>query len=330
MHDHAHEHSHHHSHEHSHATLHGIEHIVRDHLDIPDNVKQDILAVYGLIAEAESQVHGVPVTQVHFHEVGAMDAVADITAVCLLLDVISPDRIAASPVHVGSGTVHCAHGILPVPAPATALLLRDIPIYSGDVQGELCTPTGAALLRHFVHTFGEMPVMRMQCVGYGMGQKDFQQANCVRAMLGNTDEKAGDVIELQCNLDDMTAEEIGFAAEILLRAGALDVYTVPIGMKKSRPGTMLCVLCEPAQKESMVKELFRHTTTIGIREMMMPRYTLERHIETVQTPFGSVRRKTAEGYGITRCKWEYNDLAQIAKEQDITLAQARSEAESAE
>ena len=163
-----------------------------------------------------------------------MDAVADITAVCLLIHELKPDRIVVSPVHVGSGTVRCAHGVLPVPAPATALLLRDIPVYGGEISGELCTPTGAALLAYFADSFGPMPMLRVKAIGYGMGKKGFPRANCVRAMLGEAADQSDRVVELHCNLDDMTAEAVGFAMEKLLASGALDVWTTAIGMKKSR------------------------------------------------------------------------------------------------
>ncbi len=193
-HEHTHEHSHDHHHDHGHTHTHShhgmadIEHIVMHHLDIPENVKHDIMAVYGEIAEAESVAHGKPIDEIHFHEVGTMDAVADITAVCLLVDMIKPEKIIASPVHVGSGTVRCAHGILPVPAPATAYILRGVPIYGGKIKSELCTPTGAALLKHFVSSFGDMPIISLEKIGYGMGYKDFPQANCVRAFFGETNE----------------------------------------------------------------------------------------------------------------------------------------------
>lgn len=187
-HHHDHEHDHGHAHTHSHHGMADIEHIVMHHLDIPENVKHDIMAVYGEIAEAESVAHGKPIDEIHFHEVGTMDAVADITAVCLLIDMIKPEKIIASPVHVGSGTVRCAHGILPVPAPATAYILRGVPIYGGKIKSELCTPTGAALLKHFVSSFGDMPIISLEKIGYGMGYKDFPQANCVRAFLGETNE----------------------------------------------------------------------------------------------------------------------------------------------
>ena len=330
-HEHAHEHTHEHTHEHGdaghthhhHSSLHDIEHIVCGHLNIPEQVKQDVMAVYGLIAEAESHAHGVPVTEIHFHEVGTMDAIADITAVCLLMHKIAPDQVIVSPVHVGSGHVHCAHGILPVPAPATAYILNGVPMYGGAVKGELCTPTGAALLKHFATRFGDMPMMRTEAIGYGMGKKDFEQANCIRAMLGETENAGDSVLQLECNVDDMTAEELGFAMERILEAGALEVYTVAAGMKKSRPGTILSVLCHEAEKEKLVRVIFQNTTTIGVREHACSRYTLKRSFETVQTPYGEVQKKISSGYGVTREKYEYEDLARIAREQGMSLAEVR-------
>jgi uncharacterized protein (TIGR00299 family) protein len=252
-----------------------------------------------------------------------MDAVADITAVCLLMNELSPDEVVVSPVHVGSGHVQCAHGILPVPAPATAYILKDVPIYGGGIKGELCTPTGAALLKHFATRFGDMPVMKTQAIGYGMGQKDFQTANCVRAMLGETTDKTDVVLELSCNVDDMTAEAISFAMERLFEGGAHEVYTVPIGMKKSRPGTLIRVMCKEQDKEKIIGSLFKYTTTIGVREAVTHRYILNRKIETVQTPYGEVRRKVSSGYGVSRSKYEYEDLARIAKEQKISLDEVK-------
>lgn len=240
---HAHEHEYEHSHGHRHSGMADIERMVGE-WRLPSGVRENVLAVYGRLAAAESAVHGVPVAEIHFHEVGAMDAVADIAAVCLLMAELSPDEVVVSPVCVGSGQVKCAHGILPVPAPAAALLLKDVPIYGGGITGELCTPTGAALLTHFADRFGEIPVMRVRAIGYGMGKRDFDRANCVRAMLGETADATDAVTVLGCNVDDMTAEEIAFAAERLLEGGANDVYTVPIGMKKSRPGTLIRVICK--------------------------------------------------------------------------------------
>ncbi len=386
-HEHEHEHVHEHEHEHHHHEhhgLHGIEHLVRDHLKLPEAVREDVLAVYGLLAEAESKVHGVPVEEIHFHEVGSLDAVADVTAVCLLMRELAPEQILASPVHVGSGQVRCAHGLMPVPAPATAELLKEVPIYGGAVAGELCTPTGAALLRYYVNSFGAMPVMRTEAVGYGMGTKDFPAANCVRALLGEaedgsrggrtlcapaaengsdgghtlcapTAENGSDgghalcapaaengsdgghtlcapaaengsdtVLELACNLDDMTAEEIAFAAERLLEAGALDVWTQAIGMKKSRPGILLSVLCKPSDRDALCSLLFRHTSTLGIREARLRRAVLDRTQVTQETRFGPVRKKISAGYGVHREKYEYEDLAKIARDFDLALEEART------
>lgn len=334
-HEHEHEHEHHHGHEHEHAGHHhhsgmdGIGHIVRDHLDLPSRVKDQIMEVYSLIAQAESRVHGVPVDEVHFHEVGALDAVADITMTCMLMDRLSPGEVVCSPVRVGTGQVRCAHGVLPVPAPAAALLLQGIPIYGGGIQGELCTPTGAALLKHFVTRFGDMPVMRVYAVGYGCGQKDFPAANCVRAMLGEAQGGGDEIVELSCNVDDMTGEELGFAMERLFEGGALDVYTVPIGMKKSRPGVLLRVMCAPADREALCALLFRHTTTLGVRECALRRRVLERSADAADTPFGPVRRKRAQGCGTTRQKFEYEDLAAIARARDISLREAAALAQQA-
>ena len=321
-HDHDHEHHHDHAHTHHHSSLADIAQIVGA-LQLPEGVKQDVLAVYQLIAEAESHTHGIPVTQIHFHEVGTLDAVADITAVCLLMAKLAPEQVIVSPIHVGSGQVRCAHGILPVPAPATAWILRDVPMYGGSIQGELCTPTGAALLKHFATCFGSMPVMKTTAIGYGMGKKDFPAANCVRVLLGETENAGDQIVELQCNLDDMTAEALGFAQEQFFAAGAVEVYTTPIQMKKSRPGVLLSVMCQEKDKEKLVQLLFRHTTTLGIRETTSRRYTLERSIRTEPTEFGPVHVKTASGYGVTREKVEYEDLARIAREQNLSLAQVR-------
>lgn len=312
-----------HGHRHGHSGMHEIERLIAG-LRVPERVREHALAVYKRIAQAESRVHGVPVTEIHFHEVGALDAVADITAVCLLMDAIGAQQVSISPIHVGSGQVKCAHGILPVPAPATAEILKGVPIYGGEIRGELCTPTGAALLRHFADHFGPMPVMKVQAVGYGMGKKDFPAANCVRAMLGETEHETDSVLELSCNVDDMTAEAIGFAMDRLFAGGAREVYTVPVGMKKSRPGTLIRVICEERDREEMLKLLFRHTTTIGVREAVLKRYILGRTVETLHTPYGDVRRKTSSGCGVSRTKYEYDDLSRIAKERGLSLEEVRS------
>lgn len=180
-------------HRHRHRGMQEIHEVV-DAIHVPTRVKENILAVYEHIAKAESHAHGVPVSDIHFHEVGTLDAIADVTAVCLLMDRIRPEVVMASPIHVGCGYVRCAHGVLPVPAPATAYILRGVPIYGGEIKGELCTPTGAALLRHFASHFGEMPMMEVENIGYGMGKKNFDQVNCVRTMLGTINTKSKDVL----------------------------------------------------------------------------------------------------------------------------------------
>ncbi|MBR6039998.1 MAG: nickel pincer cofactor biosynthesis protein LarC [Clostridia bacterium] len=307
----------------AHASLHSIEHIVGD-LAVSERVKADVLAVYRLIAEAEAHVHNCTIDEIHFHEVGTLDAVADVTAVCMLTERLAPEQIIASPVHVGSGTVRCAHGILPVPAPATAYILRDVPILSGEIRSELCTPTGAALLKHFVTSFAMMPLMRVEAIGYGMGSKDFPVANCVRAMIGQAE---GDAVETMCelsvNMDDMTAEDIGSATGRIFDAGAVEVYTVPIGMKKNRPSTLIRVICAPEKRKAVLCAIFRHTTTIGVREVETRRYVLSRSMETRQTSLGPVRVKRSAGYGVVREKCEHDDLAKIAGEYGLSVSEVR-------
>ena len=322
-HHHEHSHEHHqedyeHHHHHHHSSMADIEGIINS-LKIPDNVKADIIEIYKLIAAAESHAHGKPVTDIHFHEVGTMDAIADITAVCLLMNKIGVKKICASAINVGSGQVHCAHGILPVPAPATAFILREVPIYSGHITGELCTPTGAALLKHFVKSFGNMPQLKITGIGYGMGKKDFEAANCVRAILGEGDEALEQILEFTCNLDDISAERIAFAMEQLFAAGAIEAYTIPVTMKKSRPGNLLCVMCRESDKQKILQTIFKHTTTLGVRENVSNRYFLDRSIETVNTEFGEVRIKRAEGYGVKRAKYEYEDLAAIARKTGLSI-----------
>ena len=313
-------HAHVHVHPHHHTDLNELTHRI-SHLNVSEAVRSNILTVYQSIADAESRVHGVPVEQIHFHEVGSLDALADVTGVCLLMELLAPEQVLASPVHVGSGQVRCAHGILPVPAPATALLLEGIPIYGGSIRGELCTPTGAALLRRFVTRFGPLPPMRVEKTGYGMGMKDFEAANCVRAMLGQTEESAGHILELACNLDDMTPEAVGFAMEQLFAAGALDVYTTPIGMKKNRPGVLLTCMCREDDREAMLRTIFRHTSTLGVRVSVCDRYTLSRRQYAVQTPDGEIRVKESSGWGVLRRKAEFEDLARIARQTGKSIAE---------
>lgn len=311
---------------HHHNSLTDIEHIV-NHLSMSEKVKKNVMAVYKMIAFAESKVHNAPVSEIHFHEVGALDAIADIAMFCMLVDLIGADKIVASPVNVGSGKVACAHGILPVPAPATAEILKGISAYSNAIDGELCTPTGAALLKYFVNYFSNMPSMAVDKIGYGMGTKDFETANCVRAFIGAAENDADDtdsVVELSCNIDDMTAEELSFAADILLDSGALDVFTSPVVMKKGRLGSLLTVICKSEDKDKFVKLIFKHTSTIGIRESIHKRYVMNREICIAETEFGAVKIKNSSGYGTKKSKFEYEDLARICRENNISLDKLKS------
>ncbi len=309
-----------HEHHHHHSSLGDIQDLISS-CPLPEPVLRDALEVYRLLARAESLVHGEPVEQIHFHEVGSLDAVADILTVCLLIHEIGPERICASPVHVGSGTVRCAHGLLPVPAPATSELLKGIPCYSGEIKGELCTPTGAALLKHFVRDFGPMPLLSTERTGCGLGFKDFPQANCLRSFLGESGQEA---VELCCNVDDMSGEAVGFALERLLEAGALDACWESLGMKKSRPGLRLTVLCAPEDREKMLSLIFRHTSTIGVRETLCRRYILRREKSYVESPYGPISVKRSTGYGAEKAKPEYEQLKGLALKAGISLDEARA------
>ena len=309
-------------HHHSHTSVREVMERIEG-LPVSERIRASVRGVYESIAASESQAHGHPVENLHFHEVGSLDALADVLGVCMLIDELAPEQVLCSTVSVGSGQVRCAHGLLPVPAPATELLLRGIPIRAGSVEGELCTPTGAALLKRFVSGFGPLPPMRVEKAGFGTGTKDFPAANGLRALWGETEER-GEVIELACNLDDMTPEAVAFAMERLFEAGALDVYTTPIGMKKSRTGIMLTCMGKREQREALLRCLFRHTSTLGVREYRCDRTTLHRSFRTVETEGGPVSVKTAEGWGVSREKPEYEDLARIARERGISLKEAEA------
>ena len=311
-------------HHHEHTSITEIMAFI-DSVPLDEAIRVNAKKVYSIIAEAESRVHGHPMENVHFHEVGSLDALADVLSVCALMHELAPERILASEVNVGSGTVRCAHGVLPVPAPATELILRGVPIYSGQIKSELCTPTGAALLKYFVSEFVAMPTMKIENAGCGTGKKNFECANVVRAFIGETANDGEEIIELACNLDDMTPEELAFAMEELFSLGALDVYFTNIGMKKSRPGVKLTCMCREKQRERMLECIFKHTTTLGVREYACKRYELGRSEKAVRTQDGEVRVKISSGYGVVREKAEYEDLAALARKSGKTIAQIRSE-----
>ena len=322
-HGHGHEHEHHHHHEH--RSLGDITALI-DGFPLPEDVRENAKETYRRIAQAESRAHGVEVGEVHFHEVGALDAVADVTGVCYLIHLLAPEAVCASPVIVGSGTVRTAHGLLPVPAPATARLLAGVPTAPGDIAAELCTPTGAALLRAFAGRFGPMPAGVVLDCGYGCGAKDFPRANCLRAFLMETEASSAGpndaVTELKANIDDMTGEELGRAMEELLAAGALDVSYTPVQMKKHRPGVVLTCLCRPDDGDRLAREMLRLTSTFGVRRTDCARYAMESSVDQVDTDCGPVRRKTGTGYGITKSKPEYADLDEAARRSGVPLAEA--------
>lgn len=324
-HDHHHGHYHEHHH-HEHHSLADIEAMI-DGFPLPQAVRESAKGTYGLIAQAESEAHGVDVGEVHFHEVGALDAVVDVTGVCYLLHLLSPEAVCASTVTVGSGTVHTAHGLLPVPAPATARLLTGTPVTAGDIEAEMCTPTGAALLRTFAGSFGPMPDGTVLGCGYGCGTKDFHRANCLRAFLLDTAEASEGpndrIVELKANIDDMTGEDMGFAMERLLEAGAVDVSYAPIYMKKNRPGVVLTCLCRPGDADRLAREILRHTSTFGVRRTDCPRYAMSVSSEEVETVCGPVPRKTGIGYGLVKSKPEYEAMAEAARMQGVPLAEVR-------
>lgn len=340
--EHTHGHTHEHDHDHAkdHAGTHGHTHDSEhshtyssypDILDrisslaLPDDVRRHAAAVYRLIGEAEAKVHNTELTHIHFHEVGSVDALADVVANSLLISMLAPEQIIVSPIHVGNGSVRCAHGILPVPAPATAELLKGIPFYTGDIDSELCTPTGAALVKHFADRFGSMPAMEVNRIGVGHGTKEFERLNAVRVFSGETfseKENGADsdrIADISCNLDDMTGEALGFCMETLLEEGALDVYYVPVQMKKNRPGILLHCLCGEDDLERFCGLVMRHTTTRGVRYQYFDRKKLTSHCETRETPYGSIRRKISEDGSVARAKYEFEDLKRIARQEHLSL-----------
>ena len=285
----------HHDHHHHHRSPADIDAMI-DGFPLPEAVRTNAKRVYRSIAQAEALAHGCAPGEVHFHEVGSLDAVMDVTGVCYLMELLAPEAVLASPVAVGSGTVSTAHGLLPVPAPATARLLEGIPVTAGEIAAELCTPTGAALLKRFAGSFGPMPAGTVLGCGYGCGTKDFARANCVRAFLLETAAEAAGpndaVTELKANLDDMTGEALGFAMERLLEAG----------------------------------EILAHTSTFGVRRTDCSRYALTVEKETVETAFGPISCKTGSGYGVTKRKPEYEDAAAAAREGGAALETVREAA----
>lgn len=311
----------HNAHSHHHRGLADVTEIINS-LNLSDKVKANASAVYDIIAAAEARVHGEDVNMVHFHEVGMLDAIADVVVCSLLLDKLSVDEVIASPINAGSGTVNCAHGILPVPAPATQMILEGIPYYKSDILCELCTPTGAALLKHYASYIGNMPRLNIASAGFGIGSKEFDRPNCVRAYIGDADDSSL-AIELMCNVDDMPAEDISFAVSALMKNGALDASAQSIMMKKGRVGYLIRAICRPVDKVKMIDLIFNHTTTIGIRQSLCSREMLDRNIKTIETPYGKIDVKYSSLNGVNKSKIEYDSLSSLAEKNNISISKMR-------
>jgi len=307
----------------AHRHLHQIVRII-DESRLPDPVKRAALRVFNRLAEAEAKVHGIPIEKVHFHEVGAVDAIVDVVGAAIGVHLLGLTRIFCSPIPTGSGMVSCEHGLMPVPAPATAELLVGVPIAATRETGELITPTGAAILTTLAESYGGLPAMRIERVGYGAGSRDGQtQPNLLRLFIGEpveTGEETDEVFVLETNLDDTTGQEIGCAIDALFAAGALDVFTIPIAMKKSRPGVLLSVIVSPERAAACEDVLFAQTSTFGIRRHACLRARLTREIRTVTTAYGDIRVKIGHRAGRqVIASPEYDDCAAAAARHGVPL-----------
>jgi uncharacterized protein (TIGR00299 family) protein len=300
---------------------------------LDSQVRDRASAVFQKLGEAEARVHDVPLEKIHFHEVGAVDAIVDIVGACIGFQALGIDKFACSPLNVGGGTAKMAHGVLPVPAPATANLLQGKPTYSNGVQRELVTPTGAAIVATLCDRFGPQPPMTVSAIGYGAGSADIEgQPNVLRIMIGESAEKAvpgydEEISVIEANLDDMNPQIYGYFLEKALAAGALDVYTTPVQMKKNRPGTLLTVLCKPQDANALTSMIFAETTTFGVRTTRAQRRILPREHVTVSTTFGDVRIKLSRVNGrILHVSPEFDDCRKLAVEKNVPLQQVINEA----
>lgn len=328
-----HEHNHHHDHKHEHATHHEHEHgrslpeirTLLMHANLTARARDLSLRAFGLLAEAEGRIHGVPIEKVHFHEVGGIDAIVDIACSAAAADALDLDAWYCSPVNVGSGFVNCAHGRFPVPAPATAELLKNLPTYSAHVQAELVTPTGAALLRALDCRFESTPVLRTQAIGYGAGTRNPERfPNVLRVSIGEIAQPSPQIGEkvtvLECAVDDLSPQILAHTAQLALERGALDVMSAPVTMKKGRLGTLLTILCKPGDADRLQQLIFRETTTLGIRVREENRVILARELTPVETDFGVIHIKTGSGQGE---EWnaapEFEDCRRAAAAFDVPL-----------
>jgi uncharacterized protein (TIGR00299 family) protein len=309
--------------EHKHRHLHHIEAMIAGSV-LSERQRELALRIFGKLAEAEAKVHGTTIQKVHFHEVGAVDSIADIVGSAIAWDLLGVERIVCSPVPTGKGFVQIAHGRCSIPAPATGELLRGVPLAEFDAEGELTTPTGAAIVAALVDDFGPLPAMTVDRIGYGAGQKDFTHPNLLRLLVGETTAAASStsdtIVLLETNLDDATGEAIGHAAELLWRAGALDVSTTSLAMKKNRPGVLLAVQCRPADAESLAAIVFRETTALGLRRSTLQRMTLPRRQVSVETPLGPIAGIVATlPDGSERFSPEYDACAKLAAAKSLPL-----------
>ncbi|MBA3480202.1 MAG: nickel pincer cofactor biosynthesis protein LarC [Pirellulales bacterium] len=308
--------------EHKHRHLHHIEAMI-DGSTLTERQRELAKRIFGKLAEAEAKVHGTTIQKVHFHEVGAVDSIADIVGSAIAWDLLGVERIVSSPVPTGTGFVEIAHGRCSIPAPATGELLRGVPLACFDIEGELTTPTGAAIVAALVDEFGPVPAMKVEQIGYGAGQKDFKHANLLRVLVGESAKPAsgGDTITLlETNLDDVTGEAIGYCIERLWAAGALDVSTTSIAMKKNRPGVLLTVQCRVGDADKLAEVVFRETTALGLRRSTIERMTLPRRTVAVSTPYGKIAGVVAMlPAGGERFSPEYAACAKVAQEQGVSL-----------
>jgi uncharacterized protein (TIGR00299 family) protein len=304
-----------------------------DRSQLSNSVRKNAAAIFRRLGEAEASVHDVPLEKIHFHEVGAVDAIVDIVGACLGFEAIGIQKFACSPLNVGGGTAKMAHGILPVPAPATAKLLQGKPTYSNGLQRELVTPTGAAIVATLCDTFGPQPAMSVASIGYGAGSADLEgQPNVLRIMIGEAAEKVvpgfdEEISVIEANLDDMNPQIYGYFQEKALAAGALDVYTTPVQMKKNRPGTLLTLLCKPQDANALLSLIFAETTTFGARAYTAQRRTLPRESVNVHTQYGDVRIKLSRVNGhIQHVAPEFEDCRKLAVEKNVPLQRVISDA----
>ncbi|PJI06529.1 MULTISPECIES: nickel pincer cofactor biosynthesis protein LarC [Clostridium] len=321
VHEHDHEEHHHHSHEHHHRNLKNIEEIINSS-DLSDKVKKISLDIFMKVAEAEAKVHGKDLYEVHFHEVGAIDSIVDIVGAAICLDYLKVDKIIASPVQVGGGFVNCAHGIMPVPAPATAEILKNIPMNTGIVQFETTTPTGAAILAANAKEFTKNIDFKVQKIAYGIGHIDLEIPNVLRVYLGEkeSNRKNEEQYILETNIDDMNPELYGYVEEKLFEAGALDVLKIPVYMKKGRPGIKLSVLINPEKEEDILNIIFKETTSLGVRKLKVEKIMLDREFSKVKTEYGDITVKKAYYKGkLLKYKPEYEECKTIAEEKNVTI-----------